>query len=86
MLGLNRVIAKDVKRVCLGHEHAQLGPPDKGRVINGLVIYYLVWLGSMIYGLLTISRCVVWSLFVVLIAIELKYRNKPEIHIGTYNI
>ncbi len=95
MIGPNRVIAKYVKKLggmpwpgtCVKHYHAQLGPPDKGRAIKGLVVWYVVWLGSLIYGmgLWTSARCVVWSLFVVLIAIELKYRNKPEIHIDTNN-
>ena len=31
------------------HYHAQLGLPDKGRVIKGLVICYEVLLGSLIY-------------------------------------
>ncbi len=29
------------------HYHAQLGLLDKGRLINGLVVCYVVWLGSM---------------------------------------
>ena len=33
------------------HNHAQLGLPDKGRAIKGLVVRYEVWLGSMIYGM-----------------------------------
>ena len=57
--------------------YAHLGLSDKGRAIKGLVVCYVVWLGSMIYGmgLWTSARCVVWSLVVVRIAIELKYRN-----------
>ena len=33
------------------HNHAQLGPPDISREIKGLVVCYVVWLGSMIYGI-----------------------------------
>ena len=33
------------------HYHAQLGHPDKGRAIKGLVVCYVVRLGSMIYGM-----------------------------------
>ena len=42
------------------HYHAQLELPDKGRAIKGLVVYYVVWLGSMFYGmcLWTSARCV----------------------------
>ena len=32
------------------HYHAQLGLPDKGRAIKGLVVCNVVWIGSMIYG------------------------------------
>ncbi len=31
------------------HHHAQLGLPHKGRAIKGLVVFYLVGLGSMIF-------------------------------------
>ncbi len=31
--------------------HAQLGHPDKDRAIKGLFVCYVVWLGSMIYGM-----------------------------------
>ncbi len=70
------------------HYHAQLRPPDKGRAIKGLVVCYVVWLWSMIYGigLLRFARCVVWSLVVVRMAIKLKYRNTQWIHKGTYHI
>ena len=38
---------------------SQLGLPDKGRGIKGLVVCYEVWLGSMKgIGLKTCSRCV----------------------------
>ena len=30
--------------------YVQLGLPDKGREIKGLVVCYVVWLGSMISG------------------------------------
>ena len=61
---------------------AQLGISDKGRAIKGLVVCYftiLVWLRSMIYGmgLWTSTSGVVWSLVVLRMAIELKYRNAP---------
>ena len=71
MLYPNRVIAT--------HYYAQLRIPDKGRSIKDLVVCYVVWLGSMIYGmgLWTSARCVAWSLVVVRMAIELKYRNTP---------
>ena len=46
------------------HYHAQLGLPDKGRQIKGLVVCYVVWLRTMIYGmgLLTSIGKVVLSL------------------------
>ena len=56
--------------------HAQLGLPDKGRAIKGLVICTVVILGSM-KGM---SLALVWSLVVVRIALELKYRNTPQKH------
>ena len=28
-------------------QHAQVGLPDKGRAIKGLVVCYVIWLGSM---------------------------------------
>ncbi len=61
------------------HYHAQLALPDKGLAIKRLVVCYLAWLGSMIsgMGLWTSARCVVWSLVVVRMAIELKYHNTP---------
>ena len=31
------------------HFHAQLGLPDKGRAIKGLILCYVVWLRSKIY-------------------------------------
>ncbi len=48
------------------HCHAQFGLPDKGRAIKRLVVYCVVWLRYMIYGigLLTSTRCVVCSLLV----------------------
>ncbi len=44
----------------IAHYHAQLGLLDKGRAIKGLVVCYVVWLGSMIYwmGLWTSVSCV----------------------------
>ena len=56
------------------HYQTQLGLPDKGRIIKGLFVCYVVWLGSIIYetGLWTCARCVVWSLVEVRMAIELK--------------
>ncbi len=36
---------------CLGPKQALLGLPNKGRAIKGMVISYLVWLRSMIYGM-----------------------------------
>ncbi len=41
-----------------GATHAQLELPDRVRAIKGLVICYVVWLGSMIYrmGLWTSER------------------------------
>ena len=62
------------------HYDAQLRLPVKVRAIKGLVVCYNVaWLGSVIYGkgLWTGARCVVWSLVVVKMAFELKYRNNP---------
>ena len=31
--------------------HALLGLSDKGRAIKGLIVCYVAWLGSMIYGM-----------------------------------
>ena len=33
------------------HYHEQLELPDKGHTIKGLVVWYVSWLGSMIYGI-----------------------------------
>ncbi len=57
--------------------HQQLGLQDKGRAIKELGVCYVVWLGSLIYGMdfWTSASCVVWYLIVVRMAIELKYRN-----------
>ena len=33
------------------HYHAQLEPSEKGRAIKGLVVCYVVWIGSLIYGM-----------------------------------
>ena len=58
------------------HYHAQLVVLDKDLVIRGLVVCYVVWLGSMKgMGLRTCARCT--DLIVVRMAIELKYRNTP---------
>ena len=45
---------------------------DKDCAIKGLVVWYIVWLGSMIsrMGFWTSAMCVVWSLVVVRIAIK----------------
>ena len=63
------------------HYHGQLRLMDKGRAIKGLVVCYIVWLGSIIYGmgLWTSARCVglVPFLVVVRMASKLKYRNNP---------
>ena len=66
--------------------HEQLGLPDKGYAIKAFVVCYVAWLGSIIYGmgLWTSARCMDWSLFVVKMAIELKYRNIPLIHTNTH--
>ena len=41
--------------------HAQLGLPDKGRAMKGMVVCHVVWLESRIYwmGLWTSARCVI---------------------------
>ena len=36
-----------------------------------------IWLGSMIYWMGLWTRCVVWSLVVVRMAIELRYHTTP---------
>ncbi len=33
------------------HYHAQLGLLDKGHPIKGMVVFYVLWLGSIIYGM-----------------------------------
>ncbi len=52
--------AKDINTAARGNAwpqtgaiqyHAHLGLPDKVRAIKGLVVCYVVWLGSMIYGM-----------------------------------
>ncbi len=52
-----------------------------------MVICYVVWLGSMNFGmgLGTMARCVVLSLVVVRMAIEPKYRNISYIYTDTYH-
>ncbi len=66
------------------YNQAQLGLLDKGLAIKWLVICYVVWLGPLIYemGLWTSARCVVRSLVMVRMAIELKYR-KTQLFIST---
>ncbi len=58
---------------------AQIRLPDKDCATKGLVVFYVVLLGSMIegIGLWTSARCVVWFLVVVRMAIELKYCSTP---------
>ncbi len=34
------------------HYYAHLGLSDKGRASKGLVVCYVVWIGSMIYGMI----------------------------------
>ena len=41
----------------LTHYHAQLGLSDKDHGNKGLVFYYVVWLGSMIYGMGLVPCC-----------------------------
>ena len=50
---------------------------------KGLVVCYVVWLGLMIYGmgLWASARCVVWSLVMVRMAIELKSHRFIHIQI-----
>ncbi len=61
------------------HCHAQLRLSGKGRVINGLIVCNVAWLGFMKgMGLRTCARCAglqVWYLVVVMLDSELKYRN-----------
>ncbi len=66
------------------HYHAQLGLLDNGRVIKGLVVCYVVWLGSLIYRMVMLTSAR-WSPVVVRMAIELKYCNTPYIHTDTYH-
>ncbi len=55
--------------------------------VGCVLLYVVVWLRSMIYGmgLWTSARCQVWFLVVVRIAMDLQYSNIPWIHI-TSNI
>ncbi len=64
------------------HYHAQLGLSDNGCATKELVVCYVVWLGSMRgIGLKRFARCTrVWFLVVVMMVIELKYRNTPLKH------
>ncbi len=78
------VINSTSRGECLGPKqaqliNAQLGLPDKGHAIKWRVVCNVVWLGSMIYGMFlwTNARCVVWSLVVVRMVIQIKYRNTP---------
>ena len=57
------------------HYHAHLGLPDQGCAIKGLVVCFVVWLGSMVRSL---------ALVVVRVANEPKYCNTPEILTYTY--
>ena len=56
---------------------------EKLHYIYSYLLYVVLWLISMTYGMVlwTSARCVVWSLVVVRMAIELKYHNTPYIHI-----
>ncbi len=64
------------------HYHAQLGPPDKGRSIKGLIVSWSIarindlWEGSM-----DKRKVRSLSLDAVRMAIELRYCNAPYIHI-----
>ena len=49
--------------------------------IGCLLLYVVEWLRSKGWGLWISARCVVCSLIVVRMAVELKYRNTPYIHI-----
>ena len=44
-----------IQKTGSNHYHAQLGLPDKGRAIKGLVVCYLLWLKM---GLWTSAICV----------------------------
>ena len=57
------------------HYHTQLDFQTKVVQSKGWLFYYVAWLGSM--GLWTSTMCVIWSLFMARMAIELKYCNTP---------
>ena len=60
------------------HYHAYLGLQDKGRAIIGLIVCYVDWLEYLKGWLLGLAQGTwFWSLVVVRMAIELKYRNTP---------
>ncbi len=46
------------------HYHAQLGLPDKDRVIKGLVVCYIVWLGSIYMEWVIGHICVMFAYLV----------------------
>ncbi len=67
-------------RTVATHYHAQLGLPDKGRAIKGLVFCFGVWLGSMVG--ISFSTC---TRFLGLVpdcgqAIELKFPKARKKH------
>ncbi len=72
----------DLAQTDATYYHGQLGLP--GKVV--LVVCYVEWLESMIYGmgLWTSTRFVAWSLVVVRLAIELKHRNANRNTYHTY--
>ena len=61
------------------HYHAHLGLLVKDHDVKGLVVCYLVWLGSRFMGWVfgPAQGARVWSFVVVRMAIELKYRSTP---------
>ncbi len=75
----------DPKQAQLSTVHAQLELRTSRQRSCNQRVDCLLGSTAMIYGmgLWTSASCVVWSLFVVRMAIELKYRNTPQIHTGT---
>ncbi len=85
MLNINSTIGGE----CIGTNRRNSLPrtvrTSRKRLCNQWV-GYLLWLGSMIYEMdfWTSTRCQVWSLIVVRMAIELKYHNTSYIHTNIY--
>ena len=68
------------------HYHVQLGLSNKGRTIKVLIVCYVVWLGSMIYGMGLWTSAVWWSAGPLLGSRWLSISSTATPHTDTYTI